>query len=554
MDHTIDYAIQLDPDFANFYPAVPYPGTALYAKASAIAAARDERRLGEDGVRVLSAARQRARRTAGHGRDQPGEAAVLPAPRPTWRGTSATSRGLPCRSRASSGRSCRAPCSDPKSWTRPGSASPIQPRSTSLHSPSFSFPCRSVLLEIISVAAHAASAGPGDSRISIGPPVFRSFSGHTERCPARQLPASLHVCAFLWRHDLNDVPDPLSAARAVLPAKHPRIPGDPDHARRDRGICPLGCGSSAPGEPWCITATVCLRPVFSPRPSPSARARFRSLRRRLRRRRRTPLRSRAPQRRLPPHHRLRPKDTLRCRTGGRHTSAPRNVSSAIAKRARRLKGTAHGQVKNPRSPAATHGCESCHGPGQAHVEDDASGHMPKIKEMKPAEANQICLTCHNRADHVGWEGSAHERRNLTCTTCHSVHSPKSAEQQLVKATQTELCATCHRLQVAKTERAVAHMPVREGKMSCSSCHNPHGSISNVKNLKTGSSVSETVHQLPHGNARSGAVGARTGSRELRHLPRPARLVERPDAGRADADAVSALPCGDQASGHPLRQG
>jgi radical SAM superfamily enzyme YgiQ (UPF0313 family) len=33
MEHTIDYAIALDPDFANFYPAVPYPGTALYAKA-----------------------------------------------------------------------------------------------------------------------------------------------------------------------------------------------------------------------------------------------------------------------------------------------------------------------------------------------------------------------------------------------------------------------------------------------------------------------------------------------------------------------------------------
>jgi anaerobic magnesium-protoporphyrin IX monomethyl ester cyclase len=33
LDRTIDYAIDLDPDFANFYPAVPYPGTALYAKA-----------------------------------------------------------------------------------------------------------------------------------------------------------------------------------------------------------------------------------------------------------------------------------------------------------------------------------------------------------------------------------------------------------------------------------------------------------------------------------------------------------------------------------------
>jgi anaerobic magnesium-protoporphyrin IX monomethyl ester cyclase len=32
MDQTVHYAIELDPDFANFYPAVPYPGTALYDK------------------------------------------------------------------------------------------------------------------------------------------------------------------------------------------------------------------------------------------------------------------------------------------------------------------------------------------------------------------------------------------------------------------------------------------------------------------------------------------------------------------------------------------
>ena len=32
MEGTIEYAIRLDPDFANFYPAVPYPGTALHDK------------------------------------------------------------------------------------------------------------------------------------------------------------------------------------------------------------------------------------------------------------------------------------------------------------------------------------------------------------------------------------------------------------------------------------------------------------------------------------------------------------------------------------------
>ena len=155
-----------------------------------------------------------------------------------------------------------------------------------------------------------------------------------------------------------------------------------------------------------------------------------------------------------------------------------------------LKGTPHWQAKNPRSPMATHGCESCHGPGQAHVDDDAKGHMKKFGQMKPAEISETCVACHNRGAHAAWDGSAHDRRNLSCATCHSVHSPKSPEKQLVQPTETQVCATCHRLQVTKTERAVAHMPVREGKMSCSSCHNPHGSISNVKNLKTGSSVAE----------------------------------------------------------------
>jgi len=32
MEQTVDYAVALDPDFANFYPAVPYPGTALHEK------------------------------------------------------------------------------------------------------------------------------------------------------------------------------------------------------------------------------------------------------------------------------------------------------------------------------------------------------------------------------------------------------------------------------------------------------------------------------------------------------------------------------------------
>jgi radical SAM superfamily enzyme YgiQ (UPF0313 family) len=32
IERTVEYALKLDPDFANFYPAVPYPGTEMYEK------------------------------------------------------------------------------------------------------------------------------------------------------------------------------------------------------------------------------------------------------------------------------------------------------------------------------------------------------------------------------------------------------------------------------------------------------------------------------------------------------------------------------------------
>jgi DmsE family decaheme c-type cytochrome len=153
------------------------------------------------------------------------------------------------------------------------------------------------------------------------------------------------------------------------------------------------------------------------------------------------------------------------------------------------KGTAHALTTNDRTPAATHGCESCHGPGKAHV--DGGGDKSKIvnpKTESPQKASETCVTCHNRTTHALWAGSQHDQRNVGCVSCHSVHASKGPKQ-LAAASEPELCATCHR-NITNKQHRFNHMPVREGKLQCSSCHNVHGST-NVKLLKTGTTVDES---------------------------------------------------------------
>ena len=155
-------------------------------------------------------------------------------------------------------------------------------------------------------------------------------------------------------------------------------------------------------------------------------------------------------------------------------------------------GTVHARAKNPRTPAAAQGCESCHGPGQAHV--DGGGDKTKIKNPKTltvSQASEICLSCHNRSEHQNFEGGKHESRNVGCVTCHSVHDPKSEAKQLKTATVEETCKACHQNIVNKVQRS-SHMPVGSlngNKLQCTTCHNPHGS-QNVKMLREGNSVNE----------------------------------------------------------------
>lgn len=150
----------------------------------------------------------------------------------------------------------------------------------------------------------------------------------------------------------------------------------------------------------------------------------------------------------------------------------------------------HSSAWNARTPAANQGCETCHGPGKVHDAKPAlKGMVRSFKGATAREDSEVCLQCHNRQEHAGWEGSQHEARNVTCVTCHSHHKPKSDRALLKEESITATCAQCHPQTAAKLRRA-SHMPVREGKMECSSCHNPHGST-NVRLLRAGSTVNES---------------------------------------------------------------
>jgi DmsE family decaheme c-type cytochrome len=138
-------------------------------------------------------------------------------------------------------------------------------------------------------------------------------------------------------------------------------------------------------------------------------------------------------------------------------------------------------LSNPRTALERRGCESCHGPGSAHVAAAGSGHQPGFLTFAPddptpvSERNDACLRCHAGTKRLDWQGSPHELRELACTNCHQVMTPASPEKQLRRATVLETCGQCHDRQMRAQQLAFSRMPVAEGKMGCTNCHNPHGS-------------------------------------------------------------------------------
>ena len=120
-------------------------------------------------------------------------------------------------------------------------------------------------------------------------------------------------------------------------------------------------------------------------------------------------------------------------------------------------------------------CETCHGPGKEHAETGDPTKIRIVKALPAPEQSGVCLTCHETGDHSHWKGSPHDTRNLSCLTCHTIHQQAPHPALLTKATEFDTCGSCHLRRKATLMRS-AHMPLREGTMTCSSCHDPHGSV------------------------------------------------------------------------------
>jgi DmsE family decaheme c-type cytochrome len=143
-------------------------------------------------------------------------------------------------------------------------------------------------------------------------------------------------------------------------------------------------------------------------------------------------------------------------------------------------------------------CENCHGAGSVHVRKGGGRGVGGIISFRDddhsrtaEENNAICLACHQRGNRTLWAGSPHEQHDVACTNCHTIMKNVSRKSQLKTEFQPDTCFQCHKNKRGEMWRS-SHIPVREGKVTCTSCHNPHGSP-NESLLKT-ATVNEACYQ------------------------------------------------------------
>jgi DmsE family decaheme c-type cytochrome len=119
-------------------------------------------------------------------------------------------------------------------------------------------------------------------------------------------------------------------------------------------------------------------------------------------------------------------------------------------------------------------CESCHGNADQHVVKNTKESIivfGKEKEARPAEEqSKQCLACHAKTPALAmWNSGIHKRQDVSCANCHGIHKEKNVRDP-------ETCFACHKDIKAEVNK-LYHHPIKEGKVVCADCHNPHGTQS-----------------------------------------------------------------------------
>ena len=174
--------------------------------------------------------------------------------------------------------------------------------------------------------------------------------------------------------------------------------------------------------------------------------------------------------------------------------------------------TRHGVRADKRTPT----CTDCHGASEQHANAEKGRRPPKPDRLyggflarppvedrvdryfgvagkrtqTPVEdRNAACLACHDGGKRTHWATSTHANRDVACTSCHQIHIANEMVRD--KVAQTEVCFNCHKDLRAQINRPSRH-PLKEGKVACADCHNPHGTPG-PKNLVR-NNVNDTCYQ------------------------------------------------------------
>jgi DmsE family decaheme c-type cytochrome len=138
-----------------------------------------------------------------------------------------------------------------------------------------------------------------------------------------------------------------------------------------------------------------------------------------------------------------------------------------------FKLSAHARVTIPGEGERVEGqgCEACHGPGSLHVE--AGGGKGKFI-VNPGKDPTACFQCHldkNMEFSLQFHHPVKEGR-MNCVDCHDPHGEDIHKSKNIwVARGNDQCASCHREQARP--HVFEHEAMREG---CVACHNVHGSI------------------------------------------------------------------------------